>query len=426
MEPTDRSKYDPRIDVLRAFACGMVAVVHFSVPVWTDGIVERGFILDTVALAIIHTGWLGVPFFLFISGFSLALDKTRKTYELDKKQFYINRLLRIFPVWITCILLLTFTRSLAGVNVFTLLLLQTQDIPKSTAFNIAWSIQLEFMCYLLFPVLLAAAATRKNILPFYAFFLLVRVWLFFLSTSMVHLLSYSTVFGAGTIFLSGILASSLRPVTDRNVARAYLATGVVLFCAIAVFIYKSGGYQAPHGRLIHVFFLFMPEILAGTLFLIVRGTITRIPNAAAAFGPAAIPSLRRAMKSFRSALFNTFSHFGRVSYSAYMFSLFTLDFTMRVFFFLKPSGWLAMLTAWAFYFATLTLFSTVSFYAIELPFLQMRRRYVHSERDRHRTDRGEAGGDDGGALGQLTGAKSVDSEDESRTTPQRRVSDEPA
>jgi hypothetical protein len=109
-----------------------------------------------------------------------------------------------------------------------------------------------------------------------------------------------------------------------------------------------------------------------------------------------------------------------------MFSLFTLDFTMRVFFFLKPSGWLAMLTAWAFYFATLTLFSTVSFYAIELPFLQMRRRYVHSERDRHRTDRGEAGGDDGGALGQLTGAKSVDSEDESGTTPQRRVSDEPA
>ena len=74
MEPTDRSNYDPRIDVLRAFACGMVAIVHFSVPTWTNGIVDHHLVIDTVALGLIHTGWLGVPMFLFISGFSLALD----------------------------------------------------------------------------------------------------------------------------------------------------------------------------------------------------------------------------------------------------------------------------------------------------------------------------------------------------------------
>lgn len=125
LEPTDRSRYDPRIDVVRAFACGMVAVVHSSVPTWTNAVVERGFVLDTVALGLIHTGWLGVPLFLFISGYSLALNKTHDNYELDKKQFFINRVLRIFPVWIVCILILSLTHKLTGINVFTLLLMQT-------------------------------------------------------------------------------------------------------------------------------------------------------------------------------------------------------------------------------------------------------------------------------------------------------------
>jgi peptidoglycan/LPS O-acetylase OafA/YrhL len=109
LEPTDRSQYDPRLDVIRACACGMVAIVHFSVPTWTDPIVDRGLVIDTVALSLIHTGWPGVPLFLFVSGYSLALAKTHRTYQLDKKQFFINRALRMFPVWIAAILILSVT-----------------------------------------------------------------------------------------------------------------------------------------------------------------------------------------------------------------------------------------------------------------------------------------------------------------------------
>lgn len=329
MEPTDRSNYDPRIDVLRAFACEMVAIVHFSVPLWTDHIPDRHLVIDTVALGVIHTGWLGVPLFLFISGFSLALNKTHPNYELDNTQFFINRILRIFPVWIVCILILTLTKSLAGINVFTLLLLQAQDIPSSTAFGLAWSIQLEFMCYLLFPVLLSAVASRENILPFFAFFLLVRLWMFFVPTKMMWQLSYSTVFGGGTIFLADIFTSSLPPLKDKRIAKLYLASGVAAFCFIAVFIHKMGGYQTGQGRLIHGFFLFLPEILAATVFLIMRGTITHVSDAPDQTGDAAILSLQRTMQSFRGAVFNALAHCGRVSYSAYMFSLFTMDFTQQ-------------------------------------------------------------------------------------------------
>lgn len=378
MEPTDRSKYDPRIDVLRAFACGMVAIVHTSVPTWTNPIADHHLIIDTVALGIIHTGWLGVPLFLFLSGFSLALNKTHSNYELDKKQFFINRVLRIYPIWFTCILILSFTHKLTGINVFTLLLMQTQDIPTATAFGIAWSLKLEFMCYLLYPVMLAAVATRKNILPFFAFFFLIRVWMYMVPTQWAWELAYSTVFGGGTIFLAGMFTASLPPLRDKKLARIHLSAGIILFCAVAVFIHKMGGYQTAQGKLIHVFYMIMPEVIAGTVFLIVRGTVTRISNVGGSFGAAAVPSLHRAMKSVGSAVFNALAHFGRVSYSAYIFSLFTLDFTSRVFSFIKPHGWLSMIVMWVLYFAALTTFATVSFYAIEMPFLALRRRYVHS------------------------------------------------
>jgi hypothetical protein len=173
------------------------------------------------------------------------------------------------------------------------------------------------------------------------------------------------------------LAASLNPIRNTRTARVYLASGIVLFCAIAVYVWKSGGYQRPDGIAIHWFFLVMPEILSATVFLIVRGALAQVPTVLAAEVRGPLPIVRM-MNSARSALFKVFAHFGRVSYSAYVFSLFTLDFTSRVFGFIEPSGWISMFSAWAIYFSALTVFSTASFYGIELPFLQMRRQYVRA------------------------------------------------
>jgi peptidoglycan/LPS O-acetylase OafA/YrhL len=153
-------------------------------------------------------------------------------------------------------------------------------------------------------------------------------------------------------------------------------TGIAVFCGLAVFIWKSGGYQAPNGKLIGMFFLFMPEILSATIFLIVRGYITpKYHNVVLLFATEA-PFVQRAIKAIKVAVFNALVHFGKVSYSAYVFSLFTHDFTSRVFSFIKPMGWISMILALILYFSVLTLFATLSFYAIEKPFLKMRRLYV--------------------------------------------------
>jgi hypothetical protein len=210
------------------------------------------------------------------------------------------------------------------------------------------------------------------------------------TTPVMIQFSYASVFGGGTIFLTGMYVASLRPLTGRSAARLYMTTGLLLFCAIAVFIHKSGGWQNPQGRFIHWFFLFMPEILAATFFLVVRDALTRVADPGREFGATAIPTLSRGLTSVGGAVFNAIAHFGRVSYSGYIFSLFTLNFTERVFRAIHPGSWLSMISAWFLYFLALTLFATVSFHAIELPFLRMRRRYVHSARESHGSGHGDA------------------------------------
>ena len=371
MEPSDRSKYDPRLDALRAIAFLLVAIVHFSVPDWTDPLLGRqgiAWLLGAVPLAIIKTGWLGVPLFLFISGYSLALGKARADYVLDKKQFYVNRVLRIFPVWIICILLLTYTNHLSGANVFTLLLLQTQDIPATTAFNLAWSIQLEFMCYLLFPIFLALAIQRKGILANYSFFLLVRIFLYDQAAPQVWLLSYGTIFGGATIFLSGILTASLPPIKSRPLKHVHWMLGIALFCCLTVIIDNSGGYQTPNNNYIRWVFAFMPEILSGVIFLILRGVLTNDAGRRS-YGRSPILALAK------DTTFGLFVHIGKVSYSGYMFSLLVMGFTSRIFDFIQPSGWHALGIAFFLYLCVLILFATASYQAIEMPFLRMRRKY---------------------------------------------------
>ncbi len=155
MIPSVKSSYDYRIDAIRAIACALVAIVHFSVPTWTTPISLSGYYFDTILLGLINTGWIGVPIFLFISGYSLALNKVSKiNIEINFLQYFKNRFLRIFPLWAVCITILIISHKISGEKAFYLALFQLQDMPPSTSFNIAWSLQLEVACYFMFPIFL--------------------------------------------------------------------------------------------------------------------------------------------------------------------------------------------------------------------------------------------------------------------------------
>lgn len=360
-------KYIPEIDIVRAAAFLMVAIVHVSVPTWVNGIPDPS-LFEQLILSVIKTGWIGVPLFLFVSGYSLAINKTAPGYRLNVKQFFLNRFLRIFPIWITCLLILKWSHKLSGGNFLSLLLLNTQDLPAANAFNISWSIQLEFFCYFLFPMFLSFVNDRKQLFLIFSTLLAFRLLVCFVPTQMVWELSYANVFGAGTIFLSGMLArtfmESQTPLKAKILPYAswITALGIALFIGMVHFIAKNGGYQTASGKMMNVFFAVLPEISSVIFALITVPYFLK--------GAARIHPLRLIPKIF--------AHIGMVSYSAYMFSLFIHDFIAKVlpyFGLFQPGGWIMYGVFLSLYLATLIAFSTLTYYTIEKPFLSKRKKY---------------------------------------------------
>ena len=156
--------------MIRALSCFLVACVHLTVPTWTDPLIKDANFFENIILAIIDTGWIGVSIFLFISGYSLSLNKIKKNAKLNVTQFFSNRLLRIMPLWIICISILISTHSLDSIQVISLLFLQMSSLPSST-FSLAWSLQWEFACYLLFPIFFYTLCNnKKHIIVYFLFF----------------------------------------------------------------------------------------------------------------------------------------------------------------------------------------------------------------------------------------------------------------
>jgi len=358
-----KSNYEYRIDIVRAIACILVALVHVSVPTFTDPLwADVGFI-GLAVLSIVDCGWIGVPIFLFISGYSLALGKYSPGQSLDILQFALNRLLRLYPIYVLVLVLLIINHGVGATTILQLALFQLQAMPPATAFNIAWSLQLEVACYFLFPVVLYLVKEKSSVV-----FALVGA-LLFLRLLMVgqpperqFLLSYSSLLGGGVIFTIGMIAARLprlRPCVTTRVATFTGILGIVIFC---LFVKSHGGYQAPTGRLIKYVFLFMPEFISLCMFLI-------------AFG-----YLRTSVSGSRiSPVAKVFAYFGTISYSAYIFSLFVHDF-VAAYFGRHPGDWLDWAYFLFIYFVLLALTASLTYFGIEKPFLNLRKSYLKGQK----------------------------------------------
>lgn len=101
-------QYIEEIDIFRAIAFLLVAAIHFYNP--AKHFIDTPNLSNDMMTTLLFSGGIGVQIFLFLSGFSLTIgrcDKNQKTEaELDVKNFFINRALRIFPLWFLCVLIL--------------------------------------------------------------------------------------------------------------------------------------------------------------------------------------------------------------------------------------------------------------------------------------------------------------------------------
>lgn len=131
---------------------------------------------ETLFKNIFHDGFLGVSFFFILSGFILAYNYQDKFLNkaISKKDFYISRLARIYPVHIAIMffaLILSFFSSSDGYKYLLqhVFLMQSFFPNKDVYFSLnapSWSISNEMFFYLLFPVIIVIRNKFKLILFF--------------------------------------------------------------------------------------------------------------------------------------------------------------------------------------------------------------------------------------------------------------------
>jgi peptidoglycan/LPS O-acetylase OafA/YrhL len=105
--------------------------------------------------------------------------------------------------------------------------------------------------------------------------------------------------------------------------------------------------------------LIMPELISIMLIFVIVG-------------------LRGLKLKFQSTPLKVLVHIGKISYSGYIFHLFVLDFFLRGIaeFISLDNNYLEYLTKFITYIFLLIFFSHVSYNAIELPFLKIRKQYA--------------------------------------------------
>jgi peptidoglycan/LPS O-acetylase OafA/YrhL len=263
---------------VRFIAALVVVLFHYSPP---------GVRTDLTPL--IKNGNEAVNIFFFISGFVLTVSNARffgNTQSIfPKKEFYIKRIARIYPLYLLSILILLLfhygVRSIDGPSVKYKVLFELVGVHKWLyvgALNYPdWSISCEIMFYLLFPFIAQYMRRHSNVFTWFVwFYYLVSVaatymlypWykadLPFVTRRLVDAI-YMNPLLLISVFMFGMLAGECfinKSISffnrSRNSLIAAIVTGVVILLA---------KYYAPHsssllkgGLLAPVYFVFIMAI----------------------------------------------------------------------------------------------------------------------------------------------------------------------
>ena len=154
------------VDALRGLAILGVVSVHTS-QFFTTG--------SETGNNLISSGRFGVQLFFLLSAFSLALSWTRSDKKQNKiKFFYLKRIQKIVPLFFISALYYFFVSDSTSLSLqyFILLISFAFIFMPEMIVNIipgSWSIGIEFLFYLIFPLLILKIRNRKNFLYLFSF-----------------------------------------------------------------------------------------------------------------------------------------------------------------------------------------------------------------------------------------------------------------
>lgn len=308
------------IDVLRGVAILMVLLLHFSLTyrLWHSGFLES-LIGQDWAFSVLGWGNFAVTMFFVVSGFLIATNTAERAGGLGNvrlRPFYVRRFARLAPCLILALAIITIL-GLCSVGSFATeetgskaeLLLGTVSVLLffhnilmqhlgyfNYALNVYWSLSVEEVFYLAFPVL--CLALRRDWLIAIPCLALVGVAPFYRAANadndILYLYANLACFDAISIgCLTSMLARRWRP--SRRLA---VAMEIVGWVTLVVFWLR--GFEGPH-----VMFSF--TIIALSTAVIILGSTSRPVTIAA--GSAAGRGIR---------------WLGRHSYELYLFHIIVL------------------------------------------------------------------------------------------------------
>jgi len=164
--PVDVKKipYLPALDGVRGIAVLLVVWSHF--PYVTDSAVSMSIWKVGQALRV---GYFGVDLFFVLSGFLITrilLNELQQTGRICYQNFYIKRILRIFPIYYLCVAVFAVCFDwnwdlLGSLLSYTFNWYKPFHV-ESIALEHTWSLSVEEQFYLLWPPLLAVLPRRSR------------------------------------------------------------------------------------------------------------------------------------------------------------------------------------------------------------------------------------------------------------------------
>lgn len=337
--------YLERLDHLRALAALCVVLFEF-----------RGYMQQLppprFPLAMVEHGQVGVTLFMVISGF--ILGHIVGDADLDAPKFYLNRILRIYPLFVFVVALGYFVapdprEAQTGID-FLLALLPISNLYRlhyGTYGGMMWSIAVELQFYLLFPFLwrLLRARGASVGLALIAFMICTRT-LAYLSASAAYTFGYFSLFGSIDAFVIGCVA---------QLAYTRLPKQLPVWIPVLAFLAIVG---MAHGELRSSLtgpsWILWPTLLSAGFAVLLVGYL----------------------KAPRTIIGSRFVAFvGRVSFSMYVWQYVVFKAIGQ---FIPSSGGGLDTYVWDLLVACLAVLpvAVASYYVIERPFLELRVRYL--------------------------------------------------
>ncbi len=213
--------------------------------------------LNFIERNIFGNGNLGVNFFFVLSGFLityLLIEERKLIGKIDIKNFWIRRLLRIWPLYFACVAI-----GFIGFPILKQLIGQTSNetasllsfltftsnfdmikngLPDASILGVLWSIGVEEQFYLIWPIILSLFPIKKYWIPFSIIIIASLTFRHFNDSYMMneyHTLSCIGDMTIGAFAAWGIIQHATFKKTITNLNKVSIATIYIIFGLIYSF-----------------------------------------------------------------------------------------------------------------------------------------------------------------------------------------------